>query len=386
MIIGIPKEILHDEHRVAATPETAGKLIKDGFQVCLESGAGLGSYFTDQAYEQTGVRILENAQNIYEQSDVILKVKEPQYSQQYQCYEYDLMHKDQILITFLHPASPANHRMIKSLATKGITSLTLDSIPRTAETKRMDALVSMSVCAGYKGMIMAACELKRFMPAVVTSSSIGNPAHVLVIGAGVAGLQALETAKGLGAILHAADISPEALKRAHALGASLISLPLPESSSDHTNRLAKQQDEAWLARVREVLSGAISSMDIVFCSVLVPGHRAPVLITAEMVRCMQPGSVIVDVSIDQGGNCELTDAGKMAVRNEVSIIGIKNLPGLLASSSTSMFAENVYELVKHLSSGDLIQIDPNDSIVASMLTTVDGQVVHKPTLEAMAVQ
>ena len=199
-------------------------------------------------------------------------------------------------------------------------------------------------------------------------------------------MQALETEKGLGENLFAADIRPEALARAGSLGAYPIALPLPAENSSNTGSHGMQQNDDWLNEVQTILASIIKSMDIVFCSVLVPGHRAPVLITSEMVSCMQPGSVIVDVSIDQGGNCELTDAGKTVVRHGISIIGIKNLPGLLAASSTSMFAMNVYELVKYLSKSNTLLVDPQDSIVASMLTTIDGQVVHKPTLEAMAGQ
>ena len=328
MTIGIPKEIMMGEARVAASPETVKKFIQDGEKVLVEKGAGINSLYHDEEYVAMGAELVADPLELYEKSDLILKVKEPLFNKALNMHEVDMMHKGQYLITFIHPASPVNHEMVKKLAAAGIISLTLDGIPRISRAQNMDALTSMSTCAGYKGILMAANDLSIFMPQMFTAGGMVKPAKVLVIGVGVAGLQALATAKRL---------------------------------------------------------GVISDMDIIFCSALIPGKVAPIVLTEEMVKTMKKGSVIVDISIDQGGNCAITTPGEKEVKHGVMIQGIKNIPGLLPTSSTYMFANNVYNLVKYLTKDAVMNLDMNDEIVRSILVTYDGEIVHEGTKEAMGI-
>lgn len=383
MIIGIPKEIMPGEARVAATPETVKKFIADGATVFIEKDAGAGSFYFDNDYTAAGAQIIESAEEIFLKADLILKVKEPLFNKTHNKHEVDLMHEGQYLITFIHPASPVNHEMVKMMAAKGVISLTLDGVPRISRAQNMDALTSMSTCAGYKGVLLAANHMSKFMPPMFTAVGAIQPAKVLVIGVGVGGLQALATAKRLGAITYATDIRPAALEQAQSLGAKAIDTGVPADMAIAEGGYAKNLPQEWIIKEREKLREVIKDMDVVFCSALVPGKVAPILITEEMVKEMQNGSVIVDISIDQGGNCEITPPGSTSIAHGVTVIGIKNIPGMLPTSSTWMFANNVYNLVKFLTKGDHIELDMADEIVKSTLVTIKGQIVHSGTLEAM---
>ena len=385
MILGIPKEIMQGEARVAATPETVKKFIKDGVQVLVEAGAGIGSHYYDEQYAEAGAELISDPKQLFERADLILKVKEPLFNEKENKHEVDMMHKGQYLITFIHPASPVNHVMVSKLAATGVTSLTLDGIPRISRAQNMDALTSMSTCAGYKGMIMAADDLSYFMPQMFTAVGMLKPASVLVIGVGVAGLQALATAKRLGAVTYAMDIRPAANEQAKSLGSKVIELGIPAEVAMGEGGYAKKLSDEWLAKEREELRKVLKDMDIVFLSALVPGKVAPILITEEMVKEMKNGSVIVDVSIDQGGNCAITPAGKKEVRHNVTINGIKNIPGLIPTSSTWMFAQNVYNLAHYLINEGAIVLDLNDEITRSILVTHDQEIVHEGTREAMGI-
>ena len=383
MIVGIPKEIMPGEARVAATPETVKKFVQDGMTVLVETGAGVKSLYYDEQYKEAGAELVSDAEHLFERADLILKVKEPLFNDNVGKHEVEMMHAGQYLVTFIHPASPVNHNMVKQLADAGVISLTLDSIPRISRAQNMDALTSMSTCAGYKGIIMAADDLSIFMPQMFTAVGMLKPANVLVIGAGVGGLQALATAKRLGAVTYAMDIRPAANEQAKSLGAKIIETGVPEELAVGQGGYAQKLPEEWLLKEREVLSGVLKDMDIVFCSALIPGKVAPILITEKMVESMKNGSVIVDISIDQGGNCEVTPAGKKEEIHNVMVQGIKNIPGLIPTSSTWMFSQNVYNLVKYLSKDGQISLDMNDEIVRSILVTLNGEIVHEGTREAM---
>ena len=319
MIIGIPKEIMHGEGRVSATPETVKKLVADGATVLFEKGAGVESYFPDALYAEAGATLVDDVAEVFAKSDVILKVKEPLFNEAKGLHEVDMMHEGQYLITFIHPASPVNHEMVKKMAAKKVIALTLDGVPRISRAQSMDALTSMSTCAGYKGMIMATDALPKFVPQIFCAVGMIKPANVLVLGTGVAG----------------------------------------------------------------ILAEAIKDMDIVFLSALIPGKIAPILITEEMVKTMKPGSVIVDIAIDQGGDCEITPPGSIEVKHGVTLQGIKNIPGMLPTSSTWMFANNIYNLVKYLTKDGKIVLDTSDEIVSSILVCRDGEIVHAGAKEAM---
>ena len=383
MIIGIPKEIMPGEARVAATPETVKKFVTDGATVLIEKNAGVGAFYFDEDYTAAGAQIIASAEELFQKADLILKVKEPLFNKTYNKHEVDLMHEGQYLITFIHPASPVNHDMVKMLAAKGVISMTLDGVPRISRAQNMDALTSMSTCAGYKGILLAANAMSKFMPPMFTAVGAMQPAKVLVIGVGVGGLQALATAKRLGATTYATDIRPAALEQALSLGAKAVDTGIPAEMAIAEGGYAKSLPQDWIIKEREKLREVIKDMDVVFCSALVPGKIAPILITEDMVKEMPNGSVIVDISIDQGGNCEITPPGTTEVRHGVTLIGIKNIPGMLPTSSTWMFAHNVYNLVKFLTKNGKIVLDMADEIVKSILVSIDGKVIHAGALEAM---
>ena len=383
MIIGVPKEIMLGERRVSATPETVVLMVKDGLTVLVERSAGEGSHFSDAQYIAAGAQIVDDVAEIFAKADVILKVKEPQFNEAKQCSEVEMMKPGQYLLTFIHPASPENHQMVKDLAAKGVTALTLDGVPRITRAQKMDALTSMSTCAGYKGTLMAMDSLTMFAPQVFTAVGMLKPINVLVIGAGVSGLQAISTAKRLGAIVHTVDIRPEAEEQGQSLGAKTISTGVPPEIAVGEGGYANALSPEWLAKEREAIKDLVTQSEIVVTTALVPNRVAPILITEEMVKSMKPGSVIVDISIDQGGNCELTVPGQVVSKHGVTINGIKNLPGLLPTSATWLFSKNIYEMLKYIIKDGQIAFDRNDEIIKGVLTTIDGKVVHEGALEAM---
>jgi len=384
MVIGIMKEIMSGEYRTSATPETAKKMVGDGHKVLVESKAGEGSFYSDADYISAGAKIIENPQDIYDQASVILKVKEPQFNTTLNKHEVDMMHDGQTLITFIHPASPVNHEMVKKLAAKGVIGLTLDGIPRISRAQSMDALSSMSTCAGYKGMLMATNEIARFIPMIGSAVGMIKPATVFVIGTGVAGLRAIATAKSLGAIVYSSDIRPEANEQAKSLGAKIINSGVPnEMSTSEDGKHAKKLSDQWLKKEKESFASVVAKSDIVFLSALLLGKRAPILLDEEMIKTMKPGSCVVDISIDQGGNCEITSPGNTTVKYGVTVNGCKNIPGKLPASSTFMFSKNIYNLLKYLVKDDKINLDLSDEIIQSILVCHDGRLVHEGALEAM---
>jgi len=383
LTFGVPKEIMCGERRVSAIPDTVKKLVNSGARVLVEKGAGLGAYFSDQDYEGAGAELISDAEEVYANADLILKVKEPLFNPEKNKHEVEMMHKGQTLVTFIHPAAPSNHRMVKDLAAKGVISLTLDGIPRISRAQSMDALTSMSTVAGYKGVLMAADRLGKFIPMIGTAVGMIKPAAVLVVGAGVAGLQAIATAKRLGAAVHAADIRPDAAEQAKSLGAKIVETGVPAEIAVGEGGYAKSLPDEWLQKEREALCETVSKADIIILTALIPGKLAPVLVTEEMVKSMSPGSAIVDIAIDQGGNCALTVGGEVKEYDGVSIDGTKNIPGMVPVSSTWMFAHNIYNFVVNLIKDGRVYLNTEDEIIASSLVTRGGKIVHNGALEAM---
>ncbi|MFH1965335.1 MAG: NAD(P) transhydrogenase subunit alpha [Acidobacteriota bacterium] len=381
--IGIPKEIMSGEKRVSATPETTRKMVEEGAVVLVETGAGSGAHFTDDDYREAGASIIDDVEQIFAQVDMILKVKEPLYSEPKGKHEIDMMKSGQYLITFIHPASPSNHQMVRNLAAQGVTSLSLDSLPRISRVQDMDALTSMSTVAGYKAVLLASNRLGKFMRMVETAVGFLPPAKVLVIGMGVAGLQALATAKGLGAMVYAADIRKEAVEHARSLAASIVPLNIPDEVAVGHGGYARRLPAEWLEKEREDLKEIVSSVDMIILCALVPGKLAPVVITEEMVKSMKNGSVIVDVSIDQGGNCSCTKPGEVITTHGVSIDGTKNIPSMLPESSTWMFANNIYNFASFVAESSRGKLNTSDEIISSALVTFEGKIVHAGALEAM---
>jgi len=383
MLIGIPKEIMYKENRVAALPETIEKFKKLGVDVLVETSAGAGAFADDEAYQKAGAEIAGDAAEVFDRSDVILKVKEPMFNEQFNKHEIDMLKENQILITFLHPAAPSNHGDVKKLQDKNITAFTMDGIPRISRAQRMDPLTSMSAITGYKAIIIAATNFPKFIPMIGTSIGMIKPANILVIGTGVVGLQAIATGKRLGGVVKAIDIRPDAKEEAASVGAKVVDFNPPSELVLGEGGYAKALSEEWLEKERQVLAPLVAESDIIILSALVPGEVAQHIITKEMVETMKPGSVIIDVSIDQGGNCEMTDPGKELTHNGVYICGIKNIPGSLPVHSSWLYANNLYYFVENLYKNGTDEFDMDDEIIKGALVTHKGKLYHQGTLKAM---
>ncbi len=383
LTVVIPREIMPGERRVAATPQTVELCAKSGARVLVETGAGKKAYFSDDEYSAAGAEIIKGAEELYKNADIVLKVKEPQLNEELGKHEVELMSENIILISFLHPANPANHEMVNMLAGRGITSFTLDSIPRISRAQNMDTLTSMSTVAGYKSVITAAYNLSRFVPMMPTTAGVIQPAQIMVVGVGVAGLQSIATAKRLGAKVKALDIRPEANEQVRSLGAETIAFDLPEGLGVGEGGYARSLPEEWYEKEREVLMPHVQESDVVILSALIPGEEAPVLVKKNMVEAMKKGSVIVDISIDQGGNCELTRRGEEYDYEGVFISGLLNIPAYLPIDSSRMFAQNTYNYLSYLVEDGKLKFDLEDEVIRESLVTNDKKVVHEGTLKAM---
>ncbi len=383
MIIGVPKEILEREHRVAALPEEVAAYVEMGFEVLVEAGAGEGSLVSDAEYATAGATIVPTAREVFDRSDVVIKVKQPHFNAAAGMAEENMVREGGMLITFLHPAAPSNHDIVRTLRDRKVTSLTMDGIVRIPRARSMDALSSMSLVTGYKSIILAAAALPKFMGPIVTPMGTTTPAEVLVIGAGVVGMQAIKTAMQLGATVKAFDIREGSRKEAEALGAEIVGFEMPADLVYDEVGSAEALPSDWLDREREALKTLVPSADIVILSVLVPGEMAPVLITDEMVASMKPGSVIVDVSVDQGGNCAATVPAEVCMVHGVTVMGYINIPGSVPVHASWLYAKNMLEFVRNLFKNGPGEPDWDDEIVRHALVTRDGAIVHEGALHAM---
>jgi len=383
MIIGIPKEILERERRVAALPENVAAYVKMGFEVLVESTAGEGAFRSDDDYRQAGATVVDDVEDLFNRSDVILKVKQPYFNKKVGKHEADMIPEGRVLITFIHPATPSNHDMVRKLRDRNITALTMDSIPRTSRAQGMDCLTAMSTVSGYKAMLLAACHLPVFVPMMGTAVGVLKQAKVLAVGVGVVGLQAIATAKRLGADITAVDIRQDARMGAQSLGAKVAGFEVPVEVATGEGGYAKALSEEWLQKERDLLAPLLSEADVVVLSALVPGEAAPVLVTEEMVASMKPGSVIMDISIDQGGNCALTRPGEEYLYGRVLVSGLANIPGSVPVHSSWMYASSLAEYVKNLFKSGPGAMDLQDDIVGHSMVTHAGKIVHEGTLKAM---
>jgi len=383
MIIGIPKEILERERRVAALPENVATYVEMGFEVLVESGAGKGAFRSDDDYRRAGATIMDDVEELFSRSDVILKVKQPYFNKNLSKHEAEMIPEGKTLITFIHPATPSNHDMVRKLRDRNITALTMDSIPRTSRAQAMDCLTAMSTVSGYKAMLLAACHLPVFVPMMGTAVGVLKPAKVLAVGVGVVGLQAIATAKRLGAEITAVDIRQDARMGAQSLGAKVAGFEVPQEVALGEGGYAAALSEDWLVKERELLAPLLAETDVVVLSALVPGEAAPVLVTEEMVAAMKPGSVIMDISVDQGGNCTLTRMGEEYYHGEVLVSGLANIPGSVPVHSSWMYASSLAEYVKNLFKNGPDAMDLEDDIVRHSMVTRAGEIVHEGTLKAM---
>ncbi len=383
VVVGIPCEIMPGEKRVAAVPDTVGKIIATGAEVLIESGAGLKAYIDDSEFTAKGAKIVTSVQELYSKANVILKVKEPRFHEELGKHEAELFSENSILLGFLHPAHSVNHEALKIMAKRGITSFTLDGIPRISRAQQMDALTSMSTVAGYKAVIFAANHLGRFIPMMPTSFGIIQPAQFLVIGTGVAGLQSIATAKRLGAKVKTLDIRPEANEQARSLGAENVEFDVPQEFAVGDGGYARRLPEEWYEKERELLLPHVEQSDAIILTALIPGEVAPTIINEEMLAKMKKGSVIVDVAVDQGGNCSLTRCGEEYNYNGITISGIMNVPATLPIDATNMFAQSLYNFFAYIIQDKEIKTDRSDEIIESTLVTHKGSIIHRGTLLAM---
>jgi NAD(P) transhydrogenase subunit alpha len=374
MIIGIPKESFPGERRVALTPGIALNLTEAGFEVVIERQAGAGAGYTDEDFEQKRARIVSLRDEIFASANVILQVLALSANPPAGLADLELMSPGQTLIAFLRPF--ASKENILQLAQSQVTSFAVELMPRITRAQPMDALSSMSTLAGYKAVLSAADFLPKMFPMLITAGGTIKPARVFVIGAGVLGLQAIATARRLGAVVQAYDVRPAVKEEVESLGAKFVELPLETSESKNAGTYATAKDEAFYRRQQDLLTGVVAQCDVVIASAVVRGRKAPVLITESMIRKMAPGSVIMDLAGERGGNCALAEAGKTVVRHGVTIASPINIASSVAVDASQMYAKNVSAFLRYLFKGGKLRLDMEDEIVAETLVTHMGKVVN----------
>ena len=383
MILGVPKEILENELRVAALPETVAEYVKMGFEVLVQASAGEGALRSDAEYEASGAKIVGDPQALFAAADVIVKVKQPWFNTQTGQHEVEMMRPGAVLVTFLHPAAPPNHDTVRMLAARNVTALTMDDVPRISRAQMMDALTSMSTVTGYKSVLIAANRFPKFVPMIGTAIGTVKAAKFLVVGTGVVGLQAIAAARRLGGSVKAVDIKADARQAADSLGAKVAGFDVPPELAVGTGGYARALPPEWLEKERVALGPLVQEADILILCALVPGEVAPVLVTEEMLRKMKPGSVIVDVAIDQGGNCAVSESGCETIRHGVHVLGLWNIPGSMPVHASWLYAHNMLYYITNLFKLGLDKPDLDDEIVRHSLVTHQGKIVHQGTLKAM---
>lgn len=374
MVIAVPKEILDGENRVAIVPDAATKLIKKGFEVRVENNAGLNAGFTNQKYEQAGAKIIDSISSLYSNADIILKVQRPIDNPSVKKHEANMMKKGSLLIAFMY--SLHYTEITKICADAEVNVISMDAIPRTTLAQRMDALSSQANIAGYKSVVMAADHLHKIFPMMMTAAGTITPAKVVIMGAGVAGLSALGTAKRLGAVVEVSDIRPQVKEEVMSLGGKFIEVPTDASMQDEGG-YAKEQSADFLKKQKELIYKHITEADIVITTALIRGKKAPLLVTEEMVKNMKPGSVVLDMAVEFGGNCEISEKGKTITKYGVTIIGEPNLPSLVPYHSSELYSRNILALLDYISDGKEIKLDLDDKIINGSLITYNGNIRNK---------
>lgn len=367
MIISIPKETADRENRVSLIPDTVSKLVEKGLEVRVQSDAGKASSYPDAAYKEAGASIVSERNKLFGETDILISIQAPDDN------EIRQMKSGSILICFLWALQ--NEKLVELLKEQKITALGMDAIPRISRAQSMDALSSMSSIAGYKAALIAANELDRYLPMMMTAAGTVAPAKVLVLGAGVAGLQAIATTKRLGAVVEAFDIRPAVKEQVESLGATFIEIPSAEEDAETEEGYAKELAEDEQERQRQVIHEHAQKSDIVITTALIPGKPAPLLVTKKMVHNMHPGAVIVDLAAEQGGNCELTEPGTTAEINDVKIIGPLNIPSMLAYHASQLFSKNMLSLLNHLLEDGEPSFDFEDEITLKTTITHQGEII-----------
>ncbi|MGF1479433.1 MAG: Re/Si-specific NAD(P)(+) transhydrogenase subunit alpha [Cyanophyceae cyanobacterium] len=372
--VGIPKEVYPQEQRVAATPDTAKKLQKLGFDVLVEAGAGVAANFPDEAYRQAGCQIMEGPQSLWAEADIVLKVRPPQMHPVGR-HEAELLSESGTLISFIWPAQ--NQELLEKLAARRATVLAIDAVPRISRAQKMDALSSMANIAGYRAVIEAANQFGRFFTGQITAAGKVPPAKVLVIGAGVAGLAAVGAARGLGAIVRAFDTRPAVKEQVQSLGAQFLELEFEEDGSG-SGGYAKVMSKEFIEAEMALFAQQAQEVDIIITTAQIPGKKAPVLITEEMVASMKEGSVVVDLAAEQGGNCAVTKPGEICSYRGVTIVGLTDLPSRMASQSSQLYGTNLWHLLKDMGGAQEYKVDLEDEVVRGALVLHEGEVKWPP--------
>ena len=370
MRVGIAKESRPGERRVAMVPDTLARMAKSGLEFLVEHGAGAGSWFDDASFEKVGARLVDRDQ-IYADSDIVVKVAPPTLD------EARRLRAGQVLIGFLAPL--ADLELAVALAASGATCFSMELVPRITRAQAMDALSSMSSIAGYKASLLAASRLPRFFPMLVTAAGTLTPARALILGAGVAGLQAIATVRRIGAVVSAFDVRPAVREQVQSLGATFLQIEMPQQDTEDAGGYAKALSEEAHRREVELLSKAVRDMDVVITTALVPGQRAPILITEDMVRSMKPGAVIVDLAAEAGGNCALTRADEEVVVDGVTILGPLNLPSTMSVHASQMYARNIMSFLQNMIKDGKLALDMQDEILRGSCLAHAGQIASERT-------
>ena len=384
MIVGVPKETFPGERRVALIPDIVPALAKQNHEVVVQAGAGMGAGITDTMFEAKGAKIVAERAELFSSADVVLQVRSLGSNPEAGRADLDLMKSSQTIIGFCDPLSAPE--AAKDLAAKGVTSFSMELMPRITRAQSMDALSSMATIAGYKAVLLAADTLPKMFPMFMTAAGTIKPAKVFVMGVGVAGLQAIATAKRLGAVVSAYDIRPAVKEQVESVGGKFVVLDLETGESEDKGGYAKAMDEEFYRKQRELMAKVVAEQDVVITTAAVPGRKAPILLTKEMVQGMPPGSVIVDIAAERGGNCELTRCGETTVEHDVTIIGPANLPSTVPYHASQMYAKNITTFLAHLVKEGKLELDLEDEITSGTLITRGGEVVHADVRELLGLE
>ena len=371
MKISVPKETIHGETRVAATPQSVKELIKAGYKVNIETGAGTSSFISDDDFKNAGANIVSSTNELYKDSDIIIKVAAPTRD------EIELMPKNSILVSFFQPTIELEK--VKSISSKKITGLSMHLVPRTTLAQKMDALSSQANIAGYKAVLMGSSHISVYMPLLMTAAGTIRPAKVLILGAGVAGLQAIATAKRLGAQVEAFDVRPEVKEQVESLGAKFVEVSSDSDDGVGEGGYAKETSDEYKQKQQELIKEHISKADMVVTTALIPGRKAPILIGKDVVELMKPGSVIMDLAAENGGNCEVTEKDKVVTHNEVIIDGTSNIPATMPVHASELYAKNISALVVYMTKEKNLNLDMDDEIISGSTFTHQGTITHEPT-------
>ena len=371
MKISVPKETIHGETRVAATPQSVKELIKAGYEVDIETGAGTSSFISDDNFKKAGANIVYSANELFKDSDIIIKVAAPTRD------EIELMPKDSILVSFFQPTIELEK--VQSISNKKITGLSMHLVPRTTLAQKMDALSSQANIAGYKAVLMGSSHMNVYMPLLMTAAGTIRPAKVLILGAGVAGLQAIATAKRLGAQVEAFDVRPEVKEQVESLGAKFVEVVSESDDGIGEGGYAKETSDEYKKKQQELIKEHISKADMVVTTALIPGRKAPILIGKDVVELMKPGSVIMDLAAENGGNCEVTEKDKVITHNEIVIDGTSNIPATMPLHASELYAKNISALVIYMTKENNLNFDMDDEIISGSTFTHQGKITHEPT-------